>query len=278
MMILLLLPLVVLPVDCFRHFLTQQALFLLLDKKWAEASPTRDAHDPQIIGAYIKIEKGDMEKAFINNNFGDLMLHEFGHVVGVGTRWNEDDLDSSYKLIDAASKTYTGTNGLAAWNTMGCTGELPLAPSNDHWNEDCLFNEVMTPKLKFQHKALVSPITMGALEDLGYEVNRDEQDDFNLSNLGSCGNFCPAAAGSRHQRRLGESLDETTELSEAAELSLLHSAVKTFGSHARLLEKESDPFSDRVFVRDSVSYIYEENGHYFSRTIHKHQVEHLMQP
>lgn len=213
------------------------------------------------------------------------MLHELGHVVGIGTKWNEDDLDNTFKLIDTVSNTYTGTMALAAWRSMGCTGGLPLSQEMDHWNEDCMFNELMSPTLKNGHKAIVSSITMGALEDLGYVVDPVEQDDFGLANLGTCGNYCPAAR--RGRRGLGVSYNATTtradgqplQLSEAAELSLLHAAADSFREHARLLQEtrnEYDDNTDTQYVRNSISYIYEENGHYFSRIVHKHQVEHLL--
>lgn len=247
-------------------------MYTIAGKKWAESSSIRNSGDARIIGGYMKIERVDIETALSRDNFADLVLHEFGHLVGLGTRWREDDLGDVMRLADDREGTYTGTKALAAWRDMNCTGDLPLSPDMEHWSEQCLNNELMTPKLREGQKALISSITMGALEDLGYEVNHAEQDDFGLDNLGDCEGYCPAGAGNRWDRRLGSSsLAANYQLSQEAEISLLLSAAESFRGHMMTKEVRSGDF-----VRDSVSYIYEEHGKYFSRIIHKHQVEHLL--
>ena len=127
---------------------------------------------------------------------------------------------------------------------------------------------VGTHFLKFGHPVHISSVTMGALEDLGYEVNRDEEDAFDLSDLGSCGNACPAS------NRLRMLRTTSPKLSANAEKSLLEAAAERFRSFPATSENTE---SEGDFVDSNVvSYVYEENGNYLSRVIHRHQVEHLI--
>ena len=116
---------------------------------------------------------------------------------------------------------------------------------------------------------------MGALEDIGYVVNRDEEDAFGLGNLGSCGSACPAA---NRRQMLRSSLNNSTatspQLSANAKQSLLEAAANRFRNRRATV---TDARSEDDFIEgNAVSYIYEENGHYLSRVIHRHQVEHLI--
>lgn len=243
-------------------------------KRYAQASPTRQSGDPSIIGGKIEFEQSDLNTAIDNEIFEDLLLHEMAHMLGLGTKWDATDIDMQ---IDASTKSYIGANAVAAWRDIGCTGDLPVASESDlsHWNEKCLVNEVLTPTLRFRTKALVSSMTIGALKDLGYEVDESQQDAYGLGNLGDCGNYCPAA---RRGRRLGMQKDEVKpELSEKAELALKQSAAAHFKHHAERLNEQAEDreYSAMKFVKDTVSYIYEENGHYHSRIIHQSELEQL---
>lgn len=202
------------------------------------------------------------------------MIHELAHALGFGTE-HED-----FGAI--AGDRYIGANGLQAWRELGCTGDLPLNAATDrpgddgHWSESCLQNEVMTPTLRFNNKAIVSAVTLGAMEDLGYTINFGEADPYTLADLGDCGQFCPASA-----RRLGASHASTNpKLSREGEAAILEAATKEFREKRRRAEETTkggngmDPFP---FVESqSFSILYKENGVYFSRVIHRHQVEHLL--
>lgn len=181
--------------------------------------------------------------------------------------------------------TYTGTKGVEAWEKMGCTGSVPLVSvkDNSHWSEACLNTEVMTPYIRFGQPIHVSSITMGALQDLGYDVNISEQDDFSLENLGECGESCPALAARRSLLRGGsydrsnESLASLPELSETADSILRYAAADRFRASATNKDTQADTSPDEEFIGNHVvSYIYQENGHFFSRTIFLENVDTLV--
>ena len=263
--------------------------------RYAEAGQTLMQTGGRIIAGSIKIDTNDIPTILDKNIFDwvrptrsfrqyfreftnlfaellrlkQLMLHELGHVLGIGTMWDA--------FVDGSS--YIGTNGLKAWRDMGCTGDLPLnTRDTGHWNENCLAKELMTPTLKWNQDQHLSAITLGALEDQGWVVNHAEKDYFGLENLGDCGDFCPAAGKIR--RRLGspgrdQDLDPSPQLSQKAEMELMQAAADRFRAQERRLQKylgDDLEFSPgRAF-----SYVYEENGHTFSKTIHRRQVEHLL--
>jgi len=53
-----------------------------------------------------------------------------------------------------------------------------------HWDDECLREEVMTGYLSSNN--IFSRITVGGLEDLGYEVDYNAAEPFDASNLGTC--------------------------------------------------------------------------------------------
>ena len=142
----------------------------------------------------------------------------------------------------------------------------------------------MTPYLTFRQSVKVSSITMGALEDLGYSVNRTEEDAFGLGDLGICGDFCPAA-GRRRRKMLRSRSNSTTislpvedipphpmPLSEQAELSLLEAAVERFRGRPKPATQQVQATQGVTTDGTVVSYVYQENGKFMSRTIHSSQV------
>lgn len=63
-----------------------------------------------------------------------------------------------------------------------------------HWDENCLKDEVMTPRLDFFNEVPVrtplSAMTIGAMEDIGYTVNYGAADTFGLNDLDNCNDKC----------------------------------------------------------------------------------------
>jgi len=129
-----------------------------------------------------------------------VLLHEVGHVLGIGTVWNlakspltlyqEDNKDKYY---------YTGSAALREYKTYFPTSELIGIPLEDdggdgtegshpeeHMNRKIdgtphpgLQDELMTGWLG--SLASLSRITLGFLEDIGYEVDYSKADPFDPS-------------------------------------------------------------------------------------------------
>ena len=92
---------------------------------------------------------------------------------------------------------------------------------------------------------------MGTLEDLGYSVNRDLQQEFGLGDMdGGCGNFCPEAT----RRRLGSPINSLSS-----------------EGHRRVRETAKEHFAEGAGYdhRNVVSVAYEEDGQIFSRIVRR---------
>jgi hypothetical protein len=81
-------------------------------------------------------------------NFGtwtNVILHEMGHVIGIGLLWKLNQLHSGIKTDDE----YKGSEAKQVWEDMGCSGPLPVETDGSsgtagfHWDETCLRGELM---------------------------------------------------------------------------------------------------------------------------------------
>lgn len=108
--------------------------------------------------------------------FEEVIVHEMGHVLGVGTLWNTQPFGFPRTLREGSLSNpyFTGKTANVHWNAEGGTGELPIegieaGPGTglSHWSESVLNNELMTGFLNLGENPL-SRITAGSLRDLGY--------------------------------------------------------------------------------------------------------------
>lgn len=109
--------------------------------------------------------------------FEEVIVHEMGHVLGIGTLWNIDapDFNFSRNLLTGTLEEpyFAGKKANVFWNAEGGTEELPIesdfgpGTAFGHWDEDTLNNELMTGFLNLGENPL-SRITAGSMKDLGY--------------------------------------------------------------------------------------------------------------
>ncbi|PPK88354.1 leishmanolysin [Neolewinella xylanilytica] len=104
--------------------------------------------------------------------FEEVIIHEMGHVLGIGTLWNFGG--RSLREFNAEDLPYfDGKQANVFWNAEGGTYELPIeddfGPGTQfsHWKEATLNNELMTGFLNLGENPL-SRITAGSMRDLGY--------------------------------------------------------------------------------------------------------------
>jgi hypothetical protein len=97
-----------------------------------------------------------------------------------------------------------------AYQTIsGCTNRpLPVDPDCGHLLEDCLTDEMMTPTLWEDGTNVFSRITIGWLQDLGYDVDYSLANAFDRNRLGTI-------PGCRCNRRLGEHDNNNEESSSS---------------------------------------------------------------
>src|SRR5690606_26909232 len=113
-----------------------------------------------------------------------VIIHELGHILGVGTIWRDDHRDlarpSQAHCLDAnhephVTRTFAGPRGVNEHHALGAAGQPPLDQNCAHWSEQRFQTEVLTPSITISsdgnnHQPL-SRMTIGALEDIGYVVD-----------------------------------------------------------------------------------------------------------
>jgi hypothetical protein len=204
--------------------------------RWARGS---GVINPRTGQQYLTALTGDMDfdtadiaRLITAGSFDLVILHEMGHVLGVGTLWTNNGL-----YIQGSGRYANGTRADAEWKLIGCSGPIPVeldggsGTANGHWDETCLVNELMTGWLSGAQSPF-SRITIGSLADMGYAVDYSPADAFTIGNLGVCGTSCPEktrrlGAGARARRkRLGSvEMDKIRNYAKPKLVKLHHEAI-----------------------------------------------------
>ncbi|MGB3201377.1 MAG: proprotein convertase P-domain-containing protein [Nodosilinea sp.] len=150
------------------------------------AGPTRLRSGSMLpITGVMEFDMGDLARLEMEGGLLDVIIHEMGHVLGIGTLWQIKNL-----LVGAGSANpiYVGQNGMREFAALvGTQGMTPVPVANTggqgtrdgHWREAIFGNELMTGFLNLGQNPL-SRLTVGCLEDLGYAVNYTAADPYEL--------------------------------------------------------------------------------------------------
>ena len=129
----------------------------------------------------MEFDTDDLEMLHEQGRLGDVILHEMGHVLGLGGNWLLNGLIDN-PLLDPR---YTGAAGVAAYRELGGSGPVPLEHEGGlgtmwgHWRESVFDRELMTGYLDAGAQPL-SQLSVAALADQGYGVSLDAADDYEL--------------------------------------------------------------------------------------------------
>ncbi len=137
---------------------------------------------------YMEFDSLDVGQLVARGQFEKVVLHEIGHVLGIGTIWN-----FRRALLDISTvgdPFYVGSGAraqFAAINTATYSGNpVPVENTggtgtiNSHWRTSVMQRELMQGFAVNQVQPL-SRITVGSLQDLGYLVNLAAADAFSLT-------------------------------------------------------------------------------------------------
>jgi hypothetical protein len=136
----------------------------------------------------VKLDRDDLDVMERNGTLRDVILHEIGHVLGIGTLWNRLGL---LQGAGSADPHYSGQRAFSGFVLGGGTAlqGIPVENSggtgtrDSHWRESVLGNELMTGFINSGGNPL-SRITVGSLMDLGYQVDFGAADGFSLLPVG----------------------------------------------------------------------------------------------
>mmetsp|Transcript_14888 Transcript_14888/g.27535 ORF Transcript_14888/g.27535 Transcript_14888/m.27535 type:complete len:327 (+) Transcript_14888:25-1005(+) len=111
--------------------------------------------------------------------FNSVVLHEMGHVIGIGPLWGSSPNGDLVSGRGGSNPTYRGANGNEGFaQVSGKNGNAPVenvgggGTRDAHWRTSSFGNEVMTGFLSGREQPL-SLMTAKSLIDIGYEVNLD---------------------------------------------------------------------------------------------------------
>jgi len=134
----------------------------------------------------MQFDKADLAKMEQNGTLNDVITHEMGHVLGIGTIWRQKGL---LKKPGTTNPTFTGAGAKVEFGKLKGTGpaEVPVAnvggpgTRDSHWRETVFGNELMTGVIAGAGNPM-SRMTVASLKDLGYVVNLEAAEPYALPN------------------------------------------------------------------------------------------------
>ncbi|MEO5823673.1 MAG: leishmanolysin-related zinc metalloendopeptidase [Vicinamibacteraceae bacterium] len=135
----------------------------------------------------MQFDTADLAQMEADGTLVDVITHEMGHVIGIGTIWEDKGLLAG---LGTANPTFTGAKAKKAFGTLKGKGPTPVPVENtggegtrdSHWRESVFKNELMSGFIAAAGNPL-SRLTVASLQDLGYKVNLSAAEAYSLPNL-----------------------------------------------------------------------------------------------
>lgn len=158
----------------------------------------------------VMVDVDDLELLEVEDQ-RELILHEMGHVLGIGSLWTGFGLlqNPSLQLGADADTHFSGPLAIAAFDDAGGTGyteggKVPVenragpGSGDSHWRQSVLRTELMTPFASLGTPDPLSAISIQSLADLGYVVDVSLAEPYTLPGAAA------AAAGKLDLIHLGD--------------------------------------------------------------------------
>lgn len=133
---------------------------------------------------HLKLDAADLAYMEQIGTLDDVVMHEIGHVLGIGTLWTTRGLLAGEGTPDPR---FTGTWALSSYRTLGgAEASIPVENTggegtrDGHWRESSFGNELMTGYISGPNNPL-SMLTVSSLSDLGYGTNPGAASAFTLN-------------------------------------------------------------------------------------------------
>ena len=143
-----------------------------------------------ILGS-IRFDSEDLPNLEDTGVLVNIVIHEMGHVLGIGTIWPQFRLLVNPSLPSNANADthFAGPLAIAAFDDAGGTtytggAKVPVentaeeGSADGHWRESVLAEEIMTPFFRVGQPEPLSAITTESLADLGYRIDISQADAF----------------------------------------------------------------------------------------------------
>ena len=138
----------------------------------------------------MEFDDADLDRQERQGRLKALILHEMGHVLGIGTLWGHHNLlRNPSSQTDSQDTHFVGPSAVAAFDAAGGAGytggaKVPVENTggagtrNSHWRASVFGNELMIGYLT--DSSPLSAITIQSLADLGYTVDPSLADGYGL--------------------------------------------------------------------------------------------------
>ena len=150
----------------------------------------------------MSFDTADLSKMATDGTLNDVIAHEMGHVLGIGTVWDAKGL---IRRPRTANPTFTGAGAMEEYRLLRNAGRRRRVPventggpgtADGHWRETVFRNELMSGFISGAGNPL-SRMTAASLGDLGYKVDLAAAEPYvlpNLMELAEAGSLVPHAA------------------------------------------------------------------------------------
>jgi len=137
----------------------------------------------------MAFDTADLAKMEADGILLDVITHEMGHVLGVGSMWARRGLISPPPgdPLALANPVFNGPAAMIQFGLLlGEGGPEPVPVENQggigtaraHWRESVFGNELMTGYVDVGNP--LSRLTVASLQDIGYEVDLEAADQYTL--------------------------------------------------------------------------------------------------
>jgi len=157
----------------------------------------------------MQFDSADLSMMESSGTLTNVILHEMGHVLGIGTLWSQKNF---LDVTDATNPLYVGANALREYRTLAANATATGVPVENtggagtagvHWRESVFKTELMTGYVEQPGVAMpISRMTVGGLQDLGYMVNYAAADPYVLPAITSAAIASRSAQAVTTSRRM----------------------------------------------------------------------------
>ncbi len=149
----------------------------------------------------MSFDTADLAAMAAEGTLDDVITHEMGHVLGIGTLWSRKGLLDGSGTDDPL---FTGAGAVAEYAAL--TGAAPAGvpventggpgTREGHWRESVFGDELMSGFIEAAGNPL-SRVTAASLADLGYQVDLDAAEPYELPSAAEGGAELGAVVGGR---------------------------------------------------------------------------------
>ena len=150
----------------------------------------------------MQFDTADLSRMEQDGTLEGVITHEMGHVIGIGTLWTRFIRNAGTDTVN-----YVGENGLREYRSLRNDQTVTSIPventggagtAGGHWRETVFGDELMTGFAERPGVQMpISRMTVGALDDLGYNVDYAKAEPYTLPRTGLVAAQSAQAAATR---------------------------------------------------------------------------------